>query len=145
MHPIAPAALLSSFHPPLRPHGPCARKPPSRGLHRNLHFLGSRRKRSSLQHDLGHSPWGPPPADDVPQQRALRPTPPRNRCVTRSLVSFSFTHFAVGSGYPNGVCRCRSVAQSCPTLCHPMDCSTPGFPVLHYLPKPCSDSRPSSR
>ena len=26
-----------------------------------------------------------------------------------------------------------SVAQSCPTLCDPMDCSTPGFPVLHHL------------
>ena len=26
-----------------------------------------------------------------------------------------------------------SVTQSCPTLCNPMDCSTPGFPVLHYL------------
>ena len=26
---------------------------------------------------------------------------------------------------------CRSVAQSCPNLCEPMDCSMPGFPVLH--------------
>ena len=26
-----------------------------------------------------------------------------------------------------------SVAQSCLTLCHPMNCSTPGSPVLHYL------------
>ena len=26
-----------------------------------------------------------------------------------------------------------SVAQSCPTLCDPMDCSTSGFPVLHHL------------
>ena len=26
-----------------------------------------------------------------------------------------------------------SVAQSCPTLCDPMDCSTPGFPVLYHL------------
>ena len=26
-----------------------------------------------------------------------------------------------------------SVAQSCLTLCVPMDCSTPGFPVLHHL------------
>ena len=26
-----------------------------------------------------------------------------------------------------------SVAQSCPTLCDPMDFSTPGFPVLHHL------------
>ena len=23
----------------------------------------------------------------------------------------------------------------CPTLCDPMDCSTPGFPVLHHLPE----------
>ena len=26
-----------------------------------------------------------------------------------------------------------SVAQSCPTLCDPMDCGTPGFPVHHQL------------
>ena len=26
-----------------------------------------------------------------------------------------------------------SVTQSCPTLCDPMDCSTPGFPVHHKL------------
>ena len=28
-----------------------------------------------------------------------------------------------------------SVAQLCLSLCSPMDCSTPGFPVLHYLPQ----------
>ena len=28
-----------------------------------------------------------------------------------------------------------SVAQSCPTLCYPMDSSTPVFPVLHHLPE----------
>ena len=28
---------------------------------------------------------------------------------------------------------CCSVAQLCPTLCDPMDCSTPGFPVVHQL------------
>ena len=26
-----------------------------------------------------------------------------------------------------------SVTKSCPTLCDPMDCSTPGFPVHHHL------------
>ena len=31
-------------------------------------------------------------------------------------------------------CSC-SVAQSCPTLCDPMDCSSPGFPVHHQLLK----------
>ena len=30
---------------------------------------------------------------------------------------------------------CFSVAKSCPTLCDLMDCSMPGFPVLHYLPE----------
>ena len=29
----------------------------------------------------------------------------------------------------------RSVAQSCPTLCDPMNCSTPGLPVYHQLPE----------
>ena len=28
-----------------------------------------------------------------------------------------------------------AVAHLCPTLCDPMDCSTPGFPVHHQLPK----------
>ena len=27
---------------------------------------------------------------------------------------------------------CCSVTKSCPTLCDPMNCSIPGFPVLHY-------------
>ena len=31
------------------------------------------------------------------------------------------------------VTQLSSVAQSCPTLCDPMDCSTPGFPVHHQL------------
>ena len=39
----------------------------------------------------------------------------------------SFLHGAGQSIY------CFSVAQSCPTLCDPMDCTTPGFPVLHHL------------
>ena len=28
-----------------------------------------------------------------------------------------------------------SVAQSCPTLCNPMDCSTPDLPVHHQSPE----------
>ena len=30
--------------------------------------------------------------------------------------------------------KIRSVAQLCPTLCDPMNCSTPGLPVHHQLP-----------
>ena len=35
-----------------------------------------------------------------------------------------------------------SVTQSCPTLCDPMNCSTPGLPVHHQLPEstPCPSS-----
>ena len=29
-----------------------------------------------------------------------------------------------------------SAAQSCPTICDPMDCSTPSLPVHHQLPEP---------
>ena len=36
------------------------------------------------------------------------------------------------TGLLNIYCYC-SVAQLCLTLWDPMDCSTPGFPVLHYL------------
>ena len=32
-------------------------------------------------------------------------------------------------------CCCCSVAQSCLTLCNPMDCNTPGFPVRHHIPE----------
>ena len=30
---------------------------------------------------------------------------------------------------------CCSVTKLCLILCNPIDCSTPGFPVLHYLPE----------
>ena len=33
------------------------------------------------------------------------------------------------------ISSCYLVAQLCPTLCDPMDCSTPGFPVLDCLLK----------
>ena len=38
-------------------------------------------------------------------------------------------------GYPFSIHCCCSVTKSCPTLCNPMNCSTPGFSVLHYLPE----------
>ena len=31
---------------------------------------------------------------------------------------------------------CCSATESCPTLCDPMDCSTPGLPVPHYTLEP---------
>ena len=40
-------------------------------------------------------------------------------------------HTACGILVPS----CSSVAKLCSTLCDSMDCSTPGFPVLHHLPE----------
>ena len=34
-----------------------------------------------------------------------------------------------------GMHQFSSVAQSCPTLCNPMDCNTPGLHVHHQLPE----------
>ena len=48
------------------------------------------------------------------------------------LVVHSFPSLRVFSlAIPS--CSCCSVPKSCPTLCDRMDCSTPGFPLLHYL------------
>ena len=38
--------------------------------------------------------------------------------------------------FHNQLVCCCSVTKLCPALCNPMDCSIPGFPVLHYLPEP---------
>ena len=44
----------------------------------------------------------------------------------------------------NLCCYC-SVTKLCPTLCNPMDCGTPGFPVHHQTPGACSNSCQSSQ
>ena len=46
--------------------------------------------------------------------------------------------FESGGQYNFNSCKtsnliCCSIAQSGPVLCDPMDCSTPGFPVLHHV------------
>jgi len=44
------------------------------------------------------------------------------RLKPKISILFSFVQFS-------------SVTQSCPTLCNPMNCSTPGLPVHHQLPE----------
>ena len=41
------------------------------------------------------------------------------------------THICISSY----VLCCCSVSKSCLTLCNPMNCNVPGFPVLHYFLK----------
>ena len=54
------------------------------------------------------------------------PSTPRLTARWRATWVFKQTHWC---------CCCCSVAQSCPARCKPLDCSTPSFPVLHYLPE----------
>jgi len=56
-----------------------------------------------------------------------------NTGVHVSFWSIVFSRYVPTSGIAGS--HCCSVAQSGPTLCDPVDCSTPGFPVLHYLPE----------
>ena len=49
-----------------------------------------------------------------------------------------------GDYHGNSLVQFSSVTQSCPTLCDPMDCKTPGFPVFHQLPELTQTHFPSS-
>ena len=50
---------------------------------------------------------------------------PSKRSQTQDIISSTYTC----------CCCCCWLTQSCLTLCNPVDCSRPGFPVLHYLLK----------
>ena len=50
--------------------------------------------------------------------------------------SFQMSQLFAWGGQSTGVsalASCYSVSKLCLALCDPVDCSTPGFPVLHYL------------
>ena len=52
--------------------------------------------------------------------------------IFHRLIFYSFSSYSFSDYYRFS--QFSSVAQSCPTLCHPMNCSTPGLPVHHQLP-----------
>ena len=59
--------------------------------------------------------------------------PSRTLCVPELWVAGSWDKVVVLRNWEMNCCC--SVAPSCLTPCDPMDCSTPGFPVLHRLPE----------
>ena len=103
------------------PHSqPC----PSEGWgHAASHFRPSLAPRS-------HGGAGPAPSQRGCWERSV-PPPFIKQLLCTYLVLFQAlnVHFLISTT----LCCCCSVAQLCPTLCYPIDCSTPGFPVLHYL------------
>ena len=64
---------------------------------------------------------------------------PKDKLVKNSehcvgdLSSTYYTILEAGERGKHDSNQFRSVAQFCPILCNPMDCSTPGFPVNHQI------------
>ena len=87
------------------------------------------------------SPWG----CKVRHDWATKQQPPPyivGLLRTKSLNTFLIRNFYVYHGAASSITcqkwesdQIRSVAQSCPTLCDPMNRSTPGLPVHHQLPE----------
>ena len=51
------------------------------------------------------------------------------------ISSANYAHFLHKTVPYSVSIQFSSVTQSCLTLCDPMDCSMPGFPVHHQLPE----------
>ena len=49
------------------------------------------------------------------------------------IYKYVSLRYKEGESYFFLVFQFSSVAQLCPTLCNPMDCSMPGLPVHHQL------------
>ena len=71
---------------------------------------------------------------EVSSSEDLYPTFPLSRDHSCSLLSVSRTPKQQWNDQFSILGFHSSVTKSCLTLCNPMDCSMPAFPVLHYLP-----------
>ena len=77
---------------------------------------------------------------DVPRRPLLfsfRKDSPSLECDSFPFIclQFFFFFFCFVLVFKRVSVQFSSVAQSCPTLCDPMNCSTPGLPVYHQLPE----------
>ena len=70
--------------------------------------------------------------DHIPNQITQKPLIKLSLIVITkgSNIKMKMLHYVIETSI-----QFSSVAQSCPTLCDPMDCSTPGLPVHHQLPE----------
>ena len=55
--------------------------------------------------------------------------------VKKTSLKLSIQKAKIMASHPIRSDQIRSVAQSCPTLCNPMNYSTPGLPAYHQLPE----------
>ena len=85
---------------------------------------------------------------DTKCQWRVKDTVKENRSCGPPSPSCSTTFFPLLGKYSSRdlvkKTLCCSIANSYLTLCNPMDCSTPGFPLFSLCPRVCSDSCPLS-
>ena len=67
----------------------------------------------------------------------------KNFKLFKCFLNFPSWDYITSVCVVNKICCCL-VVKSGPMLCDPLDCSSPGFPVLHYLPV-CSNLWPLSQ
>ena len=69
------------------------------------------------------------------------------KCQTQlSYGAHTHTHTHTSQERVFTLIQFSSVTQSCPAVCNPMDCSSPGFPVCPSpAPRVCSNSCPLSQ
>ena len=76
--------------------------------------------------------WLPfPPLGDLPDP-GIEPGSPAPQVDCLPLAPPGKQLLYVKLYYYKQSVQFRSVTQLCPTLCNPMNCSTPGFPVHHH-------------
>jgi len=71
----------------------------------------------------------------LPCLQGIFPTKGSNPCLLHLLHSQGWGFFTNSATWEVLGVPFSSVAQSCPTLCDPMNRSTPGLPVHHQLPE----------
>ena len=67
--------------------------------------------------------------------RLILTFPPRSKCLWISVISIVMFIFSKNQALSFSSVQFSSVVQSCPTLCDPVNHSTPGLPVHHHLPE----------
>ena len=94
---------------------------------------------SGDQGSIPGSGWSPGRGNDSPwlensMDRGARQATVHGVSKSPSRLSNSHFHFHSMHNTFSSV-QFSSATQSCPTLCDPMNCSTPGLPVHHQLPE----------
>ena len=114
----------------LPPHGLQLASPLSMGLPRQEHWSGLPFSSPEDLPDLGTKPM---PSTSVGGFFKTEPPGKPINCLERHWGKKNYGK--MGMAILVEKAQFSSVTQSCPNLCNPMDCSSPGFPVHHQLPE----------